>query len=120
MNGIVDIMSFCKILTDLTNKDKCKWQPTSHSSRDHLDFDTGYIEITLYQENEERKKCYCIDIYDNNHMQYIPYIAEKGVNKEEFKVFGNLYKAIWDYYIRTRNEKIDSFLNEILEQTSKK
>ena len=120
MSGKIDILSFCKILTDLTNKDKCMWRPTSHTSRDRLDFSTGYIEITLYQKSEQGEKCYCIDMYNNEDQQYIPFVAVKGVNNEEYRVFGNLYKAIWEYYIRTRNEKINSFLDEIMEQTSKK
>lgn len=119
MNGKIDILSFCRILTDLTNKDKCDWRPTSHSSRDRLDFDTGYLEITLYQELKPRKKCYWIDIYNKDDQQYIPFVAEKGVDNDAYIVFGNLYKSIWEYYIRTRNEKITSFLNEIMEQTSK-
>lgn len=120
MTEKIDILSFCKILTDLTKKNKCIWHPTSHSSRDRLDFKTGYIEITLYQESEQRKKCYCIDFYNSEDQQYIPFIAEKDVDVEAYVVFGDLYKAIWDYYIRTRNEKISIFLDEIMEQTSKK
>lgn len=119
MTEKIDILSFCRILTDLTKKNKCIWHPTSHTSRDRLDFGTGYLEITLYQESEERKKCYCIDIYNNDDQQYIPFVAEKGVDDEAFRVFGNLYKSVWEYYIRTRNEKIGSFLSEIMEQTSK-
>ncbi len=125
MSEKIDILSFCRILTDLTNKDKCDWHPTSYTSRDRLVFDTGYLEITLYQESlesqksEERKKWYCIDIYNKDDEQCIPYIAEKGVDNEAFVVFGDLYKAIWAYYIRTRNERISSFLNEIMEHSSK-
>ena len=120
MSGKIDILSFCRILTDLTKKDKCVWRPTSHTSRDRLDFKTGYIEITLYQKTEQREKCYCIDLYNSEDQQYIPFVAEKGIDKETYIVFGDLYKAIWEYYIRTRNEKISSFLDEIMEQTSKK
>lgn len=116
----IDIKSFCKILTDLTNKDKCSWRPTLHASRDRLDFKTGYIEITLYQEKEQMNKYYCIDFYDNEDCQYLPVRAYKGIDNENFIVFGDLYKAIWDYYIRTRNKKMNSFLIEILEQSSKK
>ena len=114
MSGKIDILSFCRILTDLTQKDKCVWRPTSHTSRDRLDFKTGYIEITLYQKTEQREKCYCIDLYNSEDQQYIPFVAEKGVDNEAYIVFGDLY------YIRTRNEKISSFLDEIMEQTSKK
>lgn len=120
MSGKIDILSFCKILTDLTKKDKCVWRPTSHTSRDRLDFKSGYLEITLYQETEQRKKCYCIDFYDSEDQQYIPFIAEKEIDNEAYIVFGDLYKAVWDYYIRKRNQKIGSFLDEIMEQTSKK
>lgn len=120
MSEKIDILSFCKILTDLTQKDKCVWRPTSHSSRDRLDFKSGYIEITLYQETKQRKKCYSIDFYNSEDQQYIPFVAEKGIDNEAYVVFGDLYKAIWNYYIRTRNEKISSFLDEIMEQTSKK
>ena len=77
MSETIDILSFCRILIDLTNKDKCKWQPASHKSRDRLVFESGYFEITLYQETEQNKKCYCIDIYSNEDMQYMPFIAEK-------------------------------------------
>lgn len=120
MSETIDILSFCRILTDLTNKDKCKWQPASHKSRDRLVFESGYFEITLYQETEQNKKCYCIDIYSNEDMQYMPFIAEKGLNEVEYKVFGDLYKSIWSYYDRARSKKIKSFYDEIMEQTSKK
>lgn len=119
MNGKIDILSFCRILTDLTNKDKCGWRPASHTSRDRLDFDTGYIEITLYQESEARKKSYCLDVYNKDDQQYIPFVAEKGIDNDTYVVFGDLYKSIWEYYSRKRNEKINSFFNEIMEQTSK-
>ena len=121
MNEKIDILSFCRILTDLTNKDKCDWHPTSHTSRDRLDFKTGYLEITQYQQTDKKNKFYRIDLFDRDDMQYVPFEAEKGIEAETeaYDVFGNLYKAIWEYYIRTRNEKISSFLTEILEQTSK-
>ena len=119
MIEMIDILSFCATLTDLTNKDKCKWRRTAHSSRDRLEFQTGYIEITLYQENQERKKCYCIDLFGNDDMLYLPFMAEKGNNEEEFKVFGDLYKSIWAYYDRLRREKISSFFNEIMDLSSK-
>ncbi len=119
MSEKIDILSFCRILTDQTKKDKCVWCPTSHTSWDRLDFKSGYIEITFYQETEQRKKCYCIDFYDSEDQQYIPFVAEKGVDTEAYVIFGDLYKAIWEYYVRTRNQKISSFLDEIFEQTSK-
>lgn len=119
MDKKIDIISFCKILTDLTNKDKCTWRPTSHKSRDCLDFKSGYIEITLYQETENMSKCYCIDIHDKEDMQYIPFWAEKGNDMMRFEVFGDLYKSIWAYYERKRNAMIDSFYKEIMELTSK-
>lgn len=121
MNGNIDILSFCRILTDLTNKDKCDWHPTSHTSRDRFDFKTGYLEITQYQQTEKKKNFYRIELFNSDDMQYVPFEAEKDneTDAEAYVVFGDLYKSIWDYYIRTRNEKITSFLNEILEQTSK-
>ncbi len=119
MNNMVDIVSFCKVLTDLTNKDKCMWRQTAHTSRDRLDFKTGYMEITLYQESGDRKKCYCIDLYSDDDMQYMPFTAEKGDDEIEYKVFGDLYKAIWSYYERSRSKKIDAFYNEIMDITSK-
>lgn len=115
----VDIISFCKILTDLTNKGKCEWRQTSHAYRDRLDFESGYVEITQYKESSTMKKLYAIDFYSNEGTQYVPYIAEKDIDVDEYKAFGDLYKAIWEYYTRARNEKISSFLNEIMEQTSK-
>lgn len=116
----IDILSFCRILIDLTNKDKCKWSPSPHNSRDHLDFDSGSIEITQYQETENTKKSYYIDIYNSiDDFRFPPFIAEKNDGGEQYKVFGDLYKAIWAYYERIRDEKITSFLNEILEQSSK-
>lgn len=120
MNANIDILSFCRILTDLTNKDKCNWYPTSQTSRDRLDFDTGYIEIIQYKESEKEKKSYYIDIFNSrDDFRYPPFIAEKEDGNEMYIVFGDLYKAIWSYYERTRNRKINSFLTEILEQTSK-
>jgi len=118
----IDILSFCRVITDLTNKDKCSWRPTAHKSRDRLDFKTGYIEITLYQEDKEkeRKKCYCIEIFSNDDMQYMPFEAYKGDDGDAYKVFGDLYKAIWSYYERSRSKKIDAFYNEIMDLTSKK
>ena len=115
----IDIVSFCKVLTDLTNKDKCAWRQTAHTSRDRLDFKTGYMEITLYQAGKYRKKCYCIDIYSDDDMQYMPFSAEKDEDVIEYKVFGDLYKSIWAYYERSRSKKIVSFFDEIMEQTSK-
>lgn len=115
----IDIISFCKILTDLTNKGKCKWRQTSHVYRDRLDFESGYVEITQYKESQEMKKSYAIDFYSNDGTQYVPYIAEKEIDVAEYKVFGDLYKAIWAYYEKQRNEKISSFLNEIMDLTSK-
>lgn len=115
----IDIVSFCKVLTDLTNKDKCMWRQTAHTSRDRLDFKTGYMEITLYQASVDRKKCYCIDIYSDDDMPYMPFTAEKGDDEIAFKVFGDLYKSIWAYYERSRGKKLVSFYNEIMEQTSK-
>lgn len=120
MSHNIDIISFCKILTDLTNKNKCNWKQTSHAFRDRLDFSTGYLEITQYKESEEIKKSYAIDFYSNDGVQYVPYVAEKGIDVELYVAFGDLYKAIWLYYERIRNEKISSFLDEIMEQTSKK
>ena len=119
MTEKIDILSCCRILKDLTNKDKCCWKQTEHISRDRLEFETGCVEITLYQESEDRKKCYWIDIYSDDDMQYMPYIAEKGINEESYKVFGDLYKAIWSYYERSRSLKLTSFYNEIMEKTSK-
>lgn len=115
----IDIISFCKILTDLTNKSKCKWRQTSHAYRDRLDFQSGYVEITQYKETQTMKKSYAIDFYNNDGTQYVPYIAEKGIDVDEYKVFGDLYKAIWVYYERLRNEKIGSFLDEVMDITSK-
>lgn len=120
MTEKIDIISFCRVLIDLTNKDKCEWHPTSHTFRDHLDLKSGYLEITQYKETEERKKMYVIDLYNNDGSQFVPFVAEKGVDVEAYKVYGDLYKAIWDYYVRTRNEKVNSFLNEIMEISSKK
>lgn len=121
MYGTIDILSFCRILTDLTNKDKCEWRPTSHKSRDRLDFKTGYIEITQYQKSDKRNKFYHIELFNDDDSQFIPFEAEKDkeIDSEAYIVFGNLYKAIWNYYIRTRNEKIGSFFNEIMEVSSK-
>lgn len=115
----IDILSFCKVLTDLTNKDKCQWRPTPHMSRDRLDFITGYIEITLYPETKDRKKCYCIDLFSNDDIQYMPFEVNKEDEEEAYKVFGDLYKAIWFYYDRIRNNKIISFYKEIMDLTSK-
>ena len=120
MNASIDIMSFCRILTDLTKKDKCNWYPTPQTSRERLEFDTGYIEIIQYKETENSKKSYYIDIYNTrDDFRYPPFIAEKEGNNEMYVVFGDLYKAIWNYYERTRIRKINSFLTEILEQSSK-
>ena len=49
----------------------------------------------------------------------MPFIAEKGLNEVEYKVFGDLYKPIWSFD-RARSKKIKSFYDEIMEQTSKK
>lgn len=120
MNVNIDILSFCRILTDLTNKDKCNWAPTSQTSRDRLEFSSGYIEIIQYKGTEDTKKSYYIDIYNTrDDFRYPPYIAEKESENEMYVVFGDLYKAIWAYYERTRNKKINAFLTEILEQSSK-
>ena len=121
MNVNIDIISFCKILTDLTNKDKCNWYPTSQTSRDRLEFETGYIEIIQYKNLENSRKSYYIDIYNTrDDFRYPPFIAEKEDEYEMYRIFGDLYKAIWAYYERTRDKKINSFLTEILEQSSKK
>lgn len=119
MKEQIDIISFCKILTDLTNKDKCEWIQTSHVFRDRLDFKSGYLEITQYGETSERNKTYVIDFFGKDDSQYVPFMAEKGVDNVKYEIFGNLYKSIWSYYERKRNEKINTFLEEIMEQTSK-
>lgn len=119
MTGKVDIISFCRILTDLTNKDKCNWKQTEHTSRDRLDFESGYIEITQYVESDKSKKFYRIDVYSDDDMQYMPFEAYKGDDVEPYKVFGDLYKAIWSYYERSRSKKIDAFYYEIMDITSK-
>lgn len=121
MNDSIDILSFCRVLTDLTQKGKCKWMQTPHNSRDRLDFKTGYVEITQYQETDKRKKCYVLDFYDDNDSPFIPIIAEKGVeaDADAYKVFGDLYKSIWGYYEKNRNEKIATFYEEIMCKTTK-
>lgn len=117
MKGQIDIISFCKILTDLTNKDKCNWNQTSQISRDRLDLKSGYIDITLFEDID--KKYYCIDVFNSNGMQCIPYIAIKGVDIEGYKVYGDLYKSIWEYYERVRNRQLSKLYVELMEITSK-
>lgn len=117
MIGMIDIVSFCKILTDLTNKDKCHWKQTPQISRDRLEVESGYIDITLFEEPE--KKYYSIEMFPNNNEQCVPFVAIKGIDEVEFKVYGDLYKSIWDYYTRIRNKQLNVFYNEIMDITSK-